>query len=94
MLRIHKKTLPTIAKRMQAALMALILMLGLAGCSNAKQPDNPDSGDPSQVADANSSPAEVWYAPGTQKIRPDVEAKEYADVQMDELQVRTGRLEY
>ncbi len=92
MLKIHKKLLPVIGKRIQAALMALILLFGLVGCSNARQPNNPDSA--SQDTEVNGAPAEVWYAPGTQKIRPDVEAEEYAAVWMDELQVRTGRSEY
>ena len=41
-----------------------------------------------------NSPADVWYASGTQKIRPDVAAEEYADVQMSGLNVKTGHLEY
>lgn len=39
-------------------------------------------------------PAVVWYAPGTQKIRPDVAAEEYADCRTDGLMIKTGRSEY
>ena len=41
-----------------------------------------------------SSPADVWYAPGTQKIRPDIAAEKYADAQMSGLNVKSGRSEY
>ena len=41
-----------------------------------------------------SSPADVWYAPSTQKVRSDIAAEKYADAQLSGLNVKSGRFEY
>lgn len=38
--------------------------------------------------------ADVWFAPGTQKIRPDVDKNDYADISTGKLSIKTGKSEY
>lgn len=81
----NKKTLRSLLQKSGAFALSAVLLLG-AGCSAA--------GAPYSDAASQDSPATVWYAPGTQKIRPDLDKESYADVQMPQLSVQSGRYEY
>ena len=81
----NKKTLRSLVQKSGAFALSAVLLLG-AGCSAA--------GAPYSDAASQDSPATVWYAPGTQKIRPDLDKESYADVQMPQLSVQSGRYEY
>lgn len=64
-------------------LLAITLFAALCGCS-AKE----------TTIENKKQPATVWYAPGTQKIRPDIDMNNYKDIQIDGLNIKTGRFEY
>ena len=64
-------------------LLAITLLAGVCGCSAKKT-----------TATGKGKSAEVWYAPSTQKIRPDIGSNNYEDIQMDGLNISTGRNEY
>ena len=64
--------------------LLLTALLFIGGCSDEKK----------VAGEAKGNPANVWYTSGTQKIRPDIDAKENKDVQISGLNVKTGRLEY
>ena len=70
--------------RIQAVVLSAALLCGAVWCGAIEPAEAVESG----------SPATVWYAPGTQKIRPDVAAEEYANCKMDQFAVKTGRSEY
>ena len=74
-------------KQAGAVVLSLALLLPV-GCTQTPSDTQTETQKP------DSSPAAVWYAPGTQKIRPDIDASNYSDVKMDSLKVSAGRYEY
>ena len=68
--------------RMISVILVIVMTTGIVGCSVK------------QTMSGGIESAVIWYAPGTQKIRPDVEAKNYDSIKLSGLNVKTGRSEY
>ena len=75
--------------RLPAIALSCVLIGGgcLSGCGKT-------GGGESGTPDSSTSPAEVWYAPATQKIRADLDDAQYDDVKMQSFGVKTGKAEY
>lgn len=71
------------ASRVFSLLIAITLFLGVCGCASKET-----------TSGSKEQSVVVWYAPGTQKIRPDIDVANYKDIQIDGLNVKTGRSEY
>lgn len=76
------KTVSRLRKFCVWTLSALLLCGCMAGCSD-KESTQP-----------SGSPATVWYAPATQKIRPLTAKAEYASIAETALDIQTGKSEY
>lgn len=84
-----KKRKRTRAVRASVVALACVLSVGcLFGC------DGKGGGQGGESFDPSSSPADVWFAPATQKIRQDLDDAQYNDVKMQSLSVKTGKAEY
>lgn len=67
-----------------AVALALTLSVGVFGCAPKEGGGAPPTG----------TPANVWCAPATQKVRADLDAAQYADIKTAALEVKTGKAEY
>lgn len=77
------------AARISAVALSCVLFGGcLFGCGDNSGEQGGETYDPT------TSPADVWYAPATQKIRQDLDDTQYNDVKMQSLNVKTGKAEY
>lgn len=76
------KTVSRLRKFCVWTLSALLLCGCMAGCSDKKS------------TQPSGSPATVWYAPATQKIRPLTAKAEYASIAETALDIQTGKSEY
>ena len=72
------------AAKILAVALALALSVGVFGCAPKKSGSAPPTG----------TPANVWCAPATQKVRADLDAAQYADIKTTTLEVKTGKAEY
>lgn len=92
-------------KRVMTTLLAATTAFSAFGCaqsseSSASNKKTPLVGVSQPLGTTNkanaigSDQADVWFAPGTQKIRPDVEKAYYDDIAMEKLSVKSGRSEY
>ena len=72
------------AARISAVALSCVLFGGcLFGCGDNSGEQGGETYDPT------TSPADVWYAPATQKIRQDLDDTQYNDVKMQSLNVKT-----
>ncbi len=80
--------------KIASTILSVLLVCGCVfGCASADSTRDFESRQ-MQAGVRASSPAEVWYAPGTQKIRSDIGKSAYADIVRTSVNVQMGKAEY